>query len=165
MKLRWRQWHFVCWTLHEKGEPKTIYAERFYRSVVHTPTSIRSVYFQSNTELYPSWHSREPTHISTHIWLWPGIEPGSPWWEASALLRDRPTMPPIHYILTFTIDFTVSNFCISPQHVVVMTCTLEYICHSKLGAGTIVRDRREVLRWPLEMVVWGKAPGLWCQTG
>ena len=26
----------------------------------------------------PLWHSREPTHNSTHIWPRPGIEPGSP---------------------------------------------------------------------------------------
>ena len=41
----------------------------------------------------PLWHSREPTHNSTHIWPWPGTEPESPWWEASALLTSQPCHP------------------------------------------------------------------------
>ena len=38
----------------------------------------------------PSWHSREPTHNSTHIWPDRESNRGSPWWEASALHTSQP---------------------------------------------------------------------------
>jgi len=39
----------------------------------------------------PSEQEREPTTNSTHIWHRTGIEPGTHWWEASALT----TAPPL----------------------------------------------------------------------
>ena len=50
---------------------------------------IKSVWFFPREE-NPLWHSREPTHNSTHTWPWPGLEPGSPWWEVSALRTSQP---------------------------------------------------------------------------
>ena len=40
----------------------------------------------------PLWHSREPSHNSTHIRPWPGIEPGSPWWGAVYALVNHATL-------------------------------------------------------------------------